>query len=304
MLKKAEVESLWRLIETLRKRSLDYGNELEAREALTRYALVNPLLRELGWNTEDPAQVRPEYLIKSSSDTTKKIKPGSDTTKKFADYALFKDGQNEPSVLVEAKSLPTKVVRSMSDPKERWQHLREAAEQALSYNVKSRGKVRYFAATDGLRWEIYDTTYGYPPNKPPDDLIDRMWIKSFDLTGGDRSINKYRLMEELRLAEELWRDNPNHKGTKRIVEAGERCLDAEGYELTPGGNRSKDKDGNLKEAYPRAAEYRVGKYFLDVNGYKLKKNGAPYNVSKPYEPPSDYKGPYRYQPPAKKRRRR
>ena len=289
MLKKAQVESLWGLIEALRKRSLDYGNDLKASEALTRYALVDPLLWGMGWDTGDPAQVRPEYTIGDGR----------------ADYALFRDGQNNPTVLIEAKSLQTEAVRGMSDAKGRWRHLREAVIQNVGHYCLA-DNIRYAAVTDGQRWEIYDTYQSRETRNEDGQVLDGMWIKSFNLFDleGELSINKYRLMEELRLAEELWRDNPNHKGTKRIVEAGERCLDAEGYELTPGGNRSKDKDGNLKEAYPRAAEYRVGKYFLDVNGYKLKKNGAPYNVSKPYEPPSGYKGPYRYQPPAKKRRRR
>ena len=30
-------------------------------EMQTRYALIDPLLRELGWDTENPALVRPEF---------------------------------------------------------------------------------------------------------------------------------------------------------------------------------------------------------------------------------------------------
>ena len=40
----------------------EHGSELRQSEALTfRYALIDPLLRELGWDTTDPALVIPEY---------------------------------------------------------------------------------------------------------------------------------------------------------------------------------------------------------------------------------------------------
>ena len=36
---------------------------LRQSEMQTRYALIDPLLRELGWDTENPALVRPEYKV-------------------------------------------------------------------------------------------------------------------------------------------------------------------------------------------------------------------------------------------------
>ena len=281
------VNDMQDLIETLQKRIRDHRNDLMASEALTRYALVDPLLRELGWDTGDPGQVRPEYLIESSSDTTKKIKPGSDTTKKFADYVLFKDGQKDPSVLIEAKSLSM----GATSEKGRWPHLRDAAIQAVGYCLTV--NIRYAAVTDGQRWEIYDTYQSGETRNASVPVLDRMWLKSFDLVEqvdlfdqkGDLSINGCRL------AGELWRDNPNPKGTKRIVEAGEVCLNAEGYVL---GRWSK-KGRKPKESYPPNAQYWVEGRFLDVNGYRLKKNGDPYSGGKPYEPSEDYEGRYQYQ---------
>ena len=55
------LESLLELVETLRKRIDEHGAALRQSEALTRYALIDPLLRELGWDTEDPALVVPEF---------------------------------------------------------------------------------------------------------------------------------------------------------------------------------------------------------------------------------------------------
>ncbi len=50
------LESLSDLVETLRARITAHARPLMKSEALTRYALIDPLLRELGWNTEDPAR--------------------------------------------------------------------------------------------------------------------------------------------------------------------------------------------------------------------------------------------------------
>ena len=54
---------------------------------MTRAALIDPLLRELGWDTENPALVMPEYRLGRG----------------YADYALLKDGK--PVMMVEAKKL-------------------------------------------------------------------------------------------------------------------------------------------------------------------------------------------------------
>jgi len=48
------VDELFRVIERVRERIRRYGGELRRSEALTRYVLVDPVLRALGWDTEDP----------------------------------------------------------------------------------------------------------------------------------------------------------------------------------------------------------------------------------------------------------
>lgn len=83
------LESLLKLVETLRQRIDEHGNALRQSEALTRYSLIDPLLRELGWDTDDPALVIPEYRSGGGR----------------ADYALLSEGK--PAVMVEAKSLGT-----------------------------------------------------------------------------------------------------------------------------------------------------------------------------------------------------
>ena len=81
------LESLLQLLETLSQRIDKHGAALKQSETLTRYALVDPLLRELGWDTADPTMVVPE--------------DGSGNGR--ADYLLQADGK--PCMVIEAKRL-------------------------------------------------------------------------------------------------------------------------------------------------------------------------------------------------------
>ena len=138
------LESLLTLVGTLRKHVDDHGDALRQSEALTRYVLIDPLLRELGWNTEDPDMVKPEFRVKNAS--------GGGA----ADYALLNNGK--PVMMLEAKKLDT----NLQD---------DAVEQGIIYCLQ-RG-TRYFSVTDGRRWEIYETHKEVP--------IDDKKIISFDL---------------------------------------------------------------------------------------------------------------------------
>ena len=125
------MENLVNLVALLRSRIQKHDNALRANEALTRYALIDPLLRALGWNTEDPAQVVPEYGIPS--------KPAES-----ADYALFTEesrARGVPEVVVEAKKLEL--------------DLTKAAKQALNYCAAD--GFEYFVVTDGNDWQLFGT---------------------------------------------------------------------------------------------------------------------------------------------------
>ena len=111
------------VIEKLQERIKTHQSELRRSEALTRNVLVDPLLRVLGWDTEDPNLMMPEFSIDRG----------------FADYALLKEGK--PAIVVEAKSLGTP--------------LNDAAAQGIGYCIND--GVRYFAVTDGRQWEVYET---------------------------------------------------------------------------------------------------------------------------------------------------
>ncbi len=117
------LESLIELVHTLSGRIDEHGPALRQSEALTRYALIDPLLRELGWDTSNPDMVIPEYRSGSGS----------------ADYALLSNGQ--PAMMVEAKKL--------GEP------LQDHLEQGIRYSVTQ--GILYFSLTDGRIWEIYET---------------------------------------------------------------------------------------------------------------------------------------------------
>ena len=117
------IEELLELVDTLRTPIDKHSVALGKSEALTRYALIDPLLRELGWNTADPQLVIPEFNSGSGR----------------ADYALLSNGK--PLIMLEAKSLGSQ--------------LDQAAVQGINYcNIKG---TAFFCVTDGQKWRLYET---------------------------------------------------------------------------------------------------------------------------------------------------
>ena len=83
------LDNLYELVVDLERRIAADGSALRQSEALTRYVLVDPLLRALGWRTDDARQVIPEYRSSAG----------------VADYALFTDASQPPALIIEAKKL-------------------------------------------------------------------------------------------------------------------------------------------------------------------------------------------------------
>ena len=126
------LESLHALVETLRRRIQTHRVALSGSEWLTRYTLIDPLLRELGWNTEDPELVIPEYRSGSGS----------------ADYALLSN-DGKPAMMIEAKKLGTSLSL-------------DVVTQVLNY-CWAEG-TEHFAVTDGQQWQIYETNAAGSPD--------------------------------------------------------------------------------------------------------------------------------------------
>jgi predicted type IV restriction endonuclease len=111
-----------------------YWDELLTNELFTRYILIDPLLRALGWNTSDPDQVWPEYKVNHSE-------------RKRADYALCKDGKIV--ALIEAKRVGT-----TSQPSK----LARAKNQVTRYSRHL--KIPLLIVTDGGGWFVYNMRNG------------------------------------------------------------------------------------------------------------------------------------------------
>ncbi len=120
--------NLVKVIGTVRGRIERHRAALSQSEALTRYALIDPLLRELGWDTADPDLVTPEYTVSG----------------KRADYALLERGS--VVVFLEAKRLE--------------ENLSNHRSQVVAY--ASELGIRYPALTNGNEWEVYDNSQLVP----------------------------------------------------------------------------------------------------------------------------------------------
>ena len=109
-------------IELLQERIRSHGDALRENETRTRMALIDPLLRALGWDVSDPKVVAPEYKVGGG----------------LADYALLRaDGR--PAATLEAKKLG--------------ETLSSHRMQMLNYANAS--GIEYAGLTDGNHWELY-----------------------------------------------------------------------------------------------------------------------------------------------------
>ena len=111
-------------------------------EPHTRYAIIDPMLRALCWDTANPKQCHPEF-------------PRSRTSTQRVDYALFADsipkeiceGSKSPDIIIETKAL--------GEP------LEKAVPQLRGY-VQSSPCIQegYAVLTNGNSWWVYDLTKG------------------------------------------------------------------------------------------------------------------------------------------------
>ena len=119
------LDDLQAVIESLQDKIKEHYADLSSSETRTRQVLIDPLLKELGWDVSDPSQVELEYSAGTGGEK--------------ADYALIANGK--PVIIVEAKSLKTQ----LGD---------RVVMQALNY-ANSRG-IAYMVVTNGDEWRMYD----------------------------------------------------------------------------------------------------------------------------------------------------
>ena len=117
------LDDLQGVIERLQDRIKTHRSYLSGDETRTRQVLIDPLLRELGWDVSDPDMVELEYRVGQQR----------------ADYALISNGRRV--ALIEAKRLGNDL---------------EYDEIMQVLNYANRDGIDHIIVTDGDRWEMYE----------------------------------------------------------------------------------------------------------------------------------------------------
>lgn len=117
------LDDLQAVIKSLQNKIEQHYAYLSSSETRTRQVLIDPLLKELGWDVSDPDQVELEYSAGGGR----------------ADYALMSEGK--PVAVIEAKRLGYRLDQSETM-------------QVLNY-ANSRG-IAHMAVTNGDEWRMYD----------------------------------------------------------------------------------------------------------------------------------------------------
>lgn len=128
------MQDLIQTIDLIGKRIEKHKDALAGNEAMTRYTLIDPLLKVLGWDVSDPCIVTPE---------------DGGTGVGRIDYTMGK------SVAVEAKKFG--------------ERLDKHADQIIS-SVKN-SKVRYGILTNGRTWRLYDSWESMSTIKTEFDIL-------------------------------------------------------------------------------------------------------------------------------------
>ena len=118
------IKPIAKQIELLSQRINNNRSTWSGNETATRLQLIDPLLREIGWDTADPDQVQPEYSVGSRS----------------ADYVLL--SEDAPIAVIEAKNLDVKI---------------DSGNRLQAHSYVNTESIRFVIVTNGNRWELYSS---------------------------------------------------------------------------------------------------------------------------------------------------
>ena len=118
------IKPIAKQIELLSSRISTNRSAWSGNETATRIQLIDPLLREIGWDTADPDQVTPEYSVGSRN----------------ADYVLLSNAG--PIAVVEAKNLGVKI---------------DSGSRLQAHSYVDQESIRFVIVTNGDRWELYSS---------------------------------------------------------------------------------------------------------------------------------------------------
>ncbi len=134
----SDVDNLVSVIKKLQENIGRARAAISANETRTRNALIDPLLKALGWDPANPELVTTEYSL------------GFGYRPQRVDYALHPQGQRgQPIAFIEAKRMR----QDLND---------EHRDQALKY-ANRRKSAEYACLTNGDTWEFYKVSQETPP---------------------------------------------------------------------------------------------------------------------------------------------
>ena len=144
-------DSLRKTIRRIRKNIRCYKDKLSNNEAMTKYALIDPLLVELGWDVSDPSIVEPEKGVSAGGlaypdlprRRERSANPLRETVWCRVDYFLV------GFMVLEAKRLGA--------PIDSPELIKKACKAAMDLEVQ------YAGLTDGRIWSVYRVS---PSSKP------------------------------------------------------------------------------------------------------------------------------------------
>ncbi len=201
------LDDLLALMKTLQGRIEDHGGSLRKSEALTRYALIDPLLRELGWDTSDPAHVMPEYAVADGR----------------ADYALLVDGKSQ--VVIEAKSLGTALDDAV------------IIRKGITYCTAE--GTPYFALTDGEHWRLYET---HRPVPAAEKIVVRFGLQDEPVEWALAALDFWRTRVEAGRIGTV--DSPHATASTTRSEAPESPARRSQQRTKPSGSSTKETDAS------------------------------------------------------------
>lgn len=183
---------LMEVVQTLRQRIDGHESELSQSEAQTRYSLIDPLLRALGWDTEDPKQVAVEYSVGVGKDHNGR-----------ADYMLKVGGKVK--MVIEAKNLNELKSDSLSPslfdnkPEKESRKSLKIFHQGTTYCQEH--AVPYLVITDGRQWDLYET---HKTGNKVDKLICWFDVKEGKLEAIVEKVEKLAEFTGKRAEEDHW----------------------------------------------------------------------------------------------------
>ena len=129
MLLSSPLGALISVVQSVRLQAINNHDLLKKNEAATRAALIDPILRALGWDTGNVRMVEPEHVV---------------ANKQKLDY-LLKDNSGAVAIVIEAKCLHEQL--------DKLGHVGAAIGYAFSL------KPNRFFITDGIQWHYYSPAH-------------------------------------------------------------------------------------------------------------------------------------------------